>query len=59
MTQINHYILSPYCIHWFLRILQYEVYQDPDKGKVCVDSVITLTPIAFIFARYSLFSMFY
>ncbi len=40
----SEYILS-------YTILQYEVYWDPDKGKLIVDSVITTTPIASIFLK--------
>ena len=36
-----------------------KLYRDPGKGKVIVDCVITITPIAFIFTRYCLFLMFY
>ena len=28
----------------FLHVLQHEVYQDPDKGKVVADSVTATTP---------------
>ena len=37
-------------------ILKYEVYQDPGKGKIIAESVVT-SPIAFKFTRYCLFSM--
>ncbi len=37
----------------------YEVYWDPSKGKAIADSVITTSPIAFIFTRYCLISMFF
>ena len=40
-------------------IQQHELHQDPGKGNVIADSVITTTPIAFIFTRHCLFSMFY
>ena len=39
-------------------ILQYALYQDPGKGNAIAYSVVTTTPIAFIFTRYCLFSMF-
>ena len=40
-------------------ILHNELYQDPGKGNVIADSVITTPPITFIFTRYCLFSMLY
>ncbi len=40
-------------------ILWCKLYQDPSTGKIIANSVITLTPIAFIHATYCLFSMFY
>ncbi len=36
-----------------------KLYQDPDKGKVIADCVITTTPTALIFTGYCLFLMFY
>ena len=40
-------------------ILQNECYRDPDKRNIMADSVITTTPLVFIFARYCLFTKFY
>ena len=44
---------NKFCI--WIKSLQYEVYWHPSKGNVITDSVITLTPIAFILP----FSMFH
>ena len=62
MTPVSPYFKPSVYSHWLLymklkyseynfsyTILHYEVYQDPGKGKVISDFVITATPIAFIF----------
>ena len=44
---------------FYYTILQHGLYWDPSKGNVITDSVITASPIAFIFTRYCLLSIFY